>query len=106
MIDRVEFDVLDQLEQMGKFDRHGAFGLEQQRDAGDEVVQPRHVREHVVADDQIGRAALDGELSRQRRRRRIPPTSARRSSRAAPATVSDGSMPSTGMPMSTKFFSR
>ena len=65
MIDGVEFDVVDQLEQMRKFDRHGTPGLEEQREAGDEVIQQRHVREHVVADDQIGPAALAGELPRQ-----------------------------------------
>ena len=65
VIDRVELDVLDQLEKMRKLDGHGAVGLQQQGDAGDKVIELRHMREHIVADDQIGLPALARQGPRQ-----------------------------------------
>ena len=78
VVDRVELDLLDQFEEMGKFDGRRAGGLQQRSDAGDEVVQPRHMGQHVVADDQIGAPAFRSPALSPGSRRKISPRSAHR----------------------------
>ena len=58
MIDRVELVVLDEPQQVRHLDRHHALGRKQRLHAADEVVQIRHVRHHVVGDQQVRPAAL------------------------------------------------
>ena len=61
VVDRVELRLLDQAQQVRELHRDAPPGVEQELEAGDEVVEVRHVGEHVVADDQVGRRALVGE---------------------------------------------
>ena len=91
---------------MRELQRHDAFGLEQDLDAGDEVVEVGNLRQDVVADDQVGLAALARELS-------SPALTPKNSVRvgtplamAACATFTAGSMPSTGTPSGRKCCSR
>ena len=49
VIDGVELVALDQPHEVRKFHGQRAGGLEQQRQAGDEIVEVGHVGEHVVA---------------------------------------------------------
>ncbi len=62
VVDRVELGLLDQVQQMGELHRQDAAGSQQHLQARHEIVQRRHVREHVVADDEVGRAALGDEF--------------------------------------------
>ena len=57
MVDGVELVLRDQAEQVRHLDRDGPLGLEQDAEALGEVAEARHVREHVVGGDQIGRDA-------------------------------------------------
>ena len=54
VIDRVELPLLDQMQQMRKFERGGSSRFQQQLEAGDEIMQVGHVGEHVVRGHQIG----------------------------------------------------
>src|SRR6185503_18408608 len=65
VIDRVELVELHELHEVRKFERKEAVGGEQLRNAGYEVVQVRNVREHVVAEDQVGGAVLGAERLRR-----------------------------------------
>ena len=58
VVDRVELVLCHQPLQMRKLHRDHALRLEQALHAGDEVVQVRHVRQHIVAEHQIGLAVL------------------------------------------------
>ena len=57
VVDGVELVLRDQAEQVRHLDRDGPLGLEQDAEALGEVAEARHVREHVVGGDQIGRDA-------------------------------------------------
>ena len=74
-------------------------GFSRQLHAGDEVVEVGHLRQHVVADDEVGLLALGGQLLRRASRRRTR-TSVGTPLLDAPtsATLAAGSMPSTGTP--------
>ena len=63
VIDRVELVVLDQPQQVRHLDRHHAVVGQQDLEAGDEVVEVRHVRHHVVGGDQVGALALVDEIA-------------------------------------------
>ena len=65
MVDGVELVLLDQADQMREFERDDTLRLQEDLHAGDEVVEIRNLRQHVVADDQIG---LDPLLQRARAR--------------------------------------
>src|SRR5882672_5601404 len=102
VVDGIELDMFDQLEKVRKLDRRGTLGFQQQGYAGDEIIEQRDMRQHIVADDQV-------RLPASSFARRSPKNSTRVGTpifSAAAATVSDGSMPRTGTPMSMKFFSR
>ncbi len=64
VINRVELPLLHQLHQVGKLHRHQPRRLEEDPDAADEVVQIGHVRQDVVADQQVRTASLGLELFR------------------------------------------
>ena len=62
MVDRVEFALLDQIEQVRAFDDCDAVVFEQARHSSREAVEIRHVSEHVVREKDIGAIALVEEL--------------------------------------------
>jgi hypothetical protein len=57
VVDRVELHLADEVEEMRELDRQHARRLEHAGEAGDEVVEVGHVRQHVVGDHEVGRAA-------------------------------------------------
>ena len=65
MIDGVELVLRHQPFKMRKLQRDDAFRLQQDLHAGDEIVQVRHLGEHIVAHDQVGLLALRHEAARQ-----------------------------------------
>ena len=65
VVDGVELVAVHQPGQVGELDRDHPAGGEQQLDAGHEVVQVGHLGEHVVGRDQVGPAALGGQLAGQ-----------------------------------------
>ena len=66
MVDRVELALLDQVGEVGHFQHGKARGLQQQRDARDQAVQVRDVRQDVVGEDQVGHAAFIAQLLGER----------------------------------------
>ena len=56
VVDRVELHVLNLAREVWELDRRDAARSEQHGHTADEIVQIRHVGEHVFRDDQIGRA--------------------------------------------------
>ena len=58
MVDRVVFEVLDQLRKVGELERRRPVRREELGDAGDEVVDVRHLGQHVVAEDEVCRATF------------------------------------------------
>ena len=62
VINGVEFDLFDQFEQMRELDRRRAVGLEQPCNPRHEVIEQRHMRQHVVGDDQVGLPAVRNQL--------------------------------------------
>ena len=54
VVDRVELVLGDQPKQVRHLDRDDPLGLQEDLQALDEVEQPGHVREHVVARDEVG----------------------------------------------------
>ena len=105
MVDGVELVLRDQALQMRELERDDTLRLEQALHAGDEVVEVGHLRQHVVADDEVGLLALGGEPLGKRRAEELDQ---RRHAalRAASATLAAGSMPSTGTPSGRKCCSR
>ena len=65
LVDGVELRLLDQPEEMRELHRDHAARREQDPHAFDEVVQRGHVREHVVAYDQVGLPPLAREPGRR-----------------------------------------
>ncbi len=63
VVDRVELALRDQAKQVGEFHRDGAARLQQDRQACDEIVEVRHVRQHIVGADQVGLPALSNKPS-------------------------------------------
>ena len=97
VVDRVELAVVDQVADIGRLDHRHAVVLEQRRDAGDEAVGVRHVRQDVVGVDDVGPAALGDQLAASSRPKNACSVSMPLS-RAASTGPGAGSMPSTGMP--------
>ena len=64
MIDRVVLVLLHQSHEVGKFERRDTPRLKHDRDATHEVVEVRHLRQHIVTDHQIGSLAIGGYLPR------------------------------------------
>ena len=62
VVDGVELVLVDQPHDVGELHRQHAARREDDLHAGDEVVEIRHLREHVVAEEQVGRAAVRREL--------------------------------------------
>ena len=62
MIDRVELVLVDQPLEVRELQRDHAFGLQKLRHPGREVVEIGYLRQHIVADDQVGALALGGQL--------------------------------------------
>ena len=106
VVDGVELVLVDQPLEMRELERDHALGLQQTRDAGDEVVEVGNLRQHVVADDEIGLACLRPHSCSRARCRRTRPASECPCRRAASATLAAGSMPSTGTPSGRKCCSR
>ena len=65
MIDRVVLQVLDELREVRELERRRPTGCEQRRDALDEVVDVRDLRQDVVAENEVGLPALLCELASQ-----------------------------------------
>src|SRR6266850_2194625 len=68
MIDSIELAALDQPLQVRELQGEHALGFQKSREAGDEVVQVRHVGEDIVRHEQVG-----SMTSMRYRRRRLPP---------------------------------
>ena len=83
-----------------------ALRRQQMRHAGDEVVEVGHLRQHVVADDEIGVPAFGDQLRRQARTPKNSTSVGMPFSIATLATLAAGSMPSTGTPSGRKCCSR
>src|SRR5262249_21829573 len=58
MVDRVELVLVDQSLEVWKLDGDDAARFEEKRDAANEVVEVGHLRQDVVADDEIRRVTL------------------------------------------------
>ncbi len=75
VIDRVELAVIDQILDVRRFDYRDSVILQQRRDSFHEAVGVGHVREHVVAVNDVGSLALRdqlrGELVTEERQQRI-----------------------------------
>ena len=98
MVDRVELELLDQPDEVRHLDRDDAVRGEHELDAGDEVVELRDLREHVVRDDEVGAAPFRHERGGQPRVEEVDdrldaPRACRRST-----TFAAGSTPSAGIP--------
>ena len=63
MIDRVELPLRHQAEQVVELQRDHAARFEQDAKAGDEVVEVRHVGQHVIGHDQMRTPARGGQLA-------------------------------------------
>jgi hypothetical protein len=64
VVDRVELVLVHELEQVGELHRDHAARLEQELHAADEIIDVRHVRQHVVAEQEIRPALLGGDRGR------------------------------------------
>ena len=62
MVDRVELVLRDQALDVRELQRDDAFRFEKDGHASDEVVEVRNLREHVVADDEVGLDPFRHEL--------------------------------------------
>ncbi len=71
VIDGVELHLFDQPQQVGELHRQHTVVREHPGEAGDEIVEVGHMRQHVVADQQIGgdafAAQLIGQLAAEKR---------------------------------------
>ena len=61
VIDRVELVLLHEPQEMREFERDVASRLQDRGDSADEIVDVGHLRQDVVADDEIGRRELRRE---------------------------------------------
>ena len=64
MVDSVELIFGDQALEMRHLDGDDAFGRQEMRHAGDEIVELRHLRQHIVGHDQIGAVTFSHHLRR------------------------------------------
>src|SRR5215208_4964005 len=65
MIDRVELILVDEPLEMRKLQRDHAVRSQQMRHARRKIVEVRHLRQHIVADDEIGGLAFGYEFLRK-----------------------------------------
>ena len=66
MIDGVELRVLHQLQQVRELHAENAVIGQQNPETGHEIIQIRHMSEHVIADEQIAAPALVAQSSSER----------------------------------------
>ena len=64
VVDRVELVLGDEAPEMRDLDGHNPVRCQQMGDAGNEVVELGHLRQHVIGDDQVGVALLRRNLVR------------------------------------------
>jgi hypothetical protein len=64
VIDGVELHALDQAQQVGEFDADDTVRLEGGGQPGDEIVDVRHMRQHVVRHDQVRREPARHKIAR------------------------------------------
>src|SRR5580658_2714767 len=64
VIDRVELNLLHQLNEVRKFHGDNPVRLQQNLHAGDEAVQIRHLRQHVIAEQEVGFYSSRGKFFR------------------------------------------
>src|SRR5688572_20840859 len=72
VVHRIELRVLDQPHEVRKLERYRSARLQRVSETAGEVVYVRHVREDVVADDEIGATALLGASFAQRLSEELP----------------------------------
>ena len=65
VVDGVELVLRDQSQQMRELEGGDTFGLQQAGEAGDEIVDVRHMRQHVVGGGEVGLPALGDQFIRQ-----------------------------------------
>ena len=101
MINGVKLILLDQPFEMWKFKCDNPVRRQQTGHSGGEVVEIGHLRQYVIADDEIGHAAFRYETPGETQSEKIDQcwTFLRR---AASATLAAGSIPSTGTPSGKK----
>src|ERR1700689_4393374 len=63
VIDGIEFDMFYQLQNMRKFHGDVAVWTQQQGNAGDEIVELGHVRQHIVTNDEICLTSLAHQVA-------------------------------------------
>ena len=104
VVDRVELVLRHQAHQVGKLNGDDTLRFEEYLHAFHKIVDVRHLRQNIVADDQICLFPLGIPV----RRRRLPKNLTRVGTpfSAATATLAAGSTPRTGMPFCTKYWSR
>src|SRR5438105_6550119 len=61
VVDGVEVIAVDEPHEVRELERRHAIRLQQSRETGDEVIDVRYVREHVVRDHQVSGLAGDGQ---------------------------------------------
>jgi len=101
MINRVELIFFDQPFEMWKFKCDNPSGANRQAIPAVKVVEIGHLRQYVIADDEIGHAAFRYETPGETQ----PEKSTNVGTflrRAASATLAAGSIPSTGTPSGKK----
>ena len=62
MVDRIELILLHQSKQVGKFHSDEPGRFYEHLEPTDEIIQVRHVGQHVVADNKIGRPSVGAEI--------------------------------------------
>ena len=83
-----------------------ALGLEQDLHSGDKVAKIRHLRQHVVPQQQVGLLPSPGQFLGQLLAEELHQGGNIPSSTATLATFTAGSMPSTGTLLLTKYCKR
>ncbi len=71
VIDGVELVLLDQVGEMRKLQRNDAFGLQQQLQATNKVIEIRHLRQNIVTDQEVGLASCTDQFGGKRRAEEI-----------------------------------
>ncbi len=101
VIDRVELVLVDELLEMRKLEGDDAL-RRANAPCGNEVVKVWHLRQHVVADDQVGALAFRGQTLRRAQVQKNSTSVGTFFLRATSATLAAGSMPVTGTPSGRK----
>ena len=106
VVDRVVLEAVEQLQQVRELERRRTLVAEDDLHPRDEVVQIRHLGEHVVADDEARPAAFRQRAARAVSRPKNSTSVGTPRSSAAAATFAAGSIPRIGTPVPTKCWSR